>query len=145
MEATGARAGDAVVDVAAGSGAVTLPALAAAGPTGSVWAVDAAPGMHRRLTARLASTRHPRAEPALGDAARLARPDGHADVVLCGFALFFLPDPAAALREWSRVLRPAGRLGISTWGREAEVFTAVRTAVGELGVDSRPAAVLAVR
>lgn len=138
VEATDVRPGDRVVDVAAGSGAVTVPALARAGAGGAVWAVDAAAGMQERLAARLASTRHADAVAVLGDAARLDRPDAQADVVLCGFALFFLPDPLAALREWFRVLRPGGRLGISTWGPENRVFTAVRAAVAKLGVDSRP-------
>lgn len=137
VDATGIRPGDRVIDVAAGSGAVTLPALSATGPAGAVWAVDAAPRMQQRLAARLAVTGHARAEAVVGDAATLDRPDGGADVVLCGFALFFLADPIAALQEWYRVLRPGGVVGVSTWGRESEVFTMVRTAVGRLGVDTR--------
>lgn len=137
VEATGVGLADRIVDVAAGSGAVTLPALALAGPTGSVWAVDAAAGMQERLAETLAATGHARAEAVLGDAAALARSNGSADVVLCGFALFFLPDPLSAVREWCRVLRPGGRLGISTWGAEDRVFGLVRAVLAELGVDTR--------
>jgi SAM-dependent methyltransferase len=59
----------------------------------------------------------PDAEVLVGDASVLDLPDGSFDVVLSGFVVFFMPDPTAALREWGRVLRPDGRLCMSTWGQ----------------------------
>lgn len=44
------------------------------------------------------------------DGQRLALPDGCADAVLSTWTLCTIPDPAAALREAARVLRPGGRL-----------------------------------
>jgi SAM-dependent methyltransferase len=41
---------------------------------------------------------------------RLPWPDGHFDTVVADSVLEHLDDPAQALREWSRVLRPGGRL-----------------------------------
>jgi SAM-dependent methyltransferase len=39
--------------------------------------------------------------------------------------IFFLPDPAAALRNWLDLLVPGGRLGISTFGAPSAVWLAV--------------------
>jgi SAM-dependent methyltransferase len=51
---------------------------------------------------------------ALADARRLPFADAAFDVVCSAFgALPFLPDAAAALAEWARVLRPGGRLAFS--------------------------------
>jgi SAM-dependent methyltransferase len=38
--------------------------------------------------------------------------------VLCGFGIFFLPDPEAAMQGFRRALAPGGTVGLSTWGAE---------------------------
>jgi ubiquinone/menaquinone biosynthesis C-methylase UbiE len=43
--------------------------------------------------------------------------DGEFDCVVCAFAIFF-PDPAGALAEFRRVVRPGGTVAISTWGKD---------------------------
>lgn len=48
-----------------------------------------------------------------GDAAQPPYPPGCADVVLARHVLWALPDPSDALRRWTRVLRPGGRLLLS--------------------------------
>ncbi|MEA2494349.1 MAG: hypothetical protein QOJ29_2260 [Thermoleophilaceae bacterium] len=58
----------------------------------------------------------PDAEVVIGDASVLPFDEASFDVVLASFVVFFMPDPTAALSEWRRVLRPGGRLVISTWG-----------------------------
>jgi len=45
-----------------------------------------------------------------GDAQRLPLPDGSADVVSIAFGIRNVADPARAIREFYRVLRPGGRL-----------------------------------
>lgn len=82
---------------------------------------------------------HPGGRAEVADICGLSLPAASVDVVLCGFALFFLPDPPGALHSWARLLRPGGRLGVSTWGREDEVFGGLRDELARLGVDSRPA------
>jgi SAM-dependent methyltransferase len=50
---------------------------------------------------------------------RLAFPPASFDAVLCGFGLFFAANMEALIRTLWRLLRPGGRLGITTWGGDA--------------------------
>jgi enediyne biosynthesis protein CalE5 len=50
------------------------------------------------------------------DLEAIDEPDASYDVVLCREGLMFAVDPAAALREVRRVLRPGGRTAITVWG-----------------------------
>lgn len=97
-----------VLEVGAGVGKL-LPEIRAAAPHAAVIGVDRSPGMLRR-----ASSAFPRA---VMDASRLALSSNSVDVAVCAFVLFHLEDPAEALVELRRVLRPGGMLGILTWGR----------------------------
>ena len=51
----------------------------------------------------------------VGDAESPEFPDHSFDAVLAGFVVFFLPDLAVALRSYARLLRPGGRLALSTF------------------------------
>jgi SAM-dependent methyltransferase len=42
--------------------------------------------------------------------------DGTFDAVICVFGIFFVPNMHDAVRELWRVVRPGGRLAITTWG-----------------------------
>lgn len=100
-----------VVDVGAGTGAL-LSAIRSAAPTARVVALDASAEM-----LRIARTR--RGAPAvLADAQALPLPDGTADAVVLAYVLFHLADPALALAEAARVLRPCGRAATITWAWE---------------------------
>jgi ubiquinone/menaquinone biosynthesis C-methylase UbiE len=114
-------AGQDVLDLGCGRGAVTFAAAEAVGPGGSVTAVDLAPTMVE-LTAADAKQRgldHVRV--AVMDAQEPELEAGAYDAVLSSLALFFLPDPTAALRAWGDAARDSGRLGITTFvGRDDE-------------------------
>jgi ubiquinone/menaquinone biosynthesis C-methylase UbiE len=47
---------------------------------------------------------------------RFPRPESKFHAVVCVFGIFFVPDMPAAVRELWRVVRPGGRLAITTWG-----------------------------
>ena len=53
------------------------------------------------------------------DAERLDLPDAAFDVALCALGLMYVPDPAQALREMRRVLRPGGRVVLAVWGERS--------------------------
>lgn len=110
IEAARLAPGMRVVDVACGTGVLTIEALRAVSPGGSATGVDLNPGM-------LAVSR--RAEPAVDwrEAPAEALPFGSAefDAVLSQFGLMFFQDRVGALREMWRVLRPGGRLVVAVW------------------------------
>jgi ubiquinone/menaquinone biosynthesis C-methylase UbiE len=99
-------AGTRVLDLGAGTGALTGSFLRRGC---EVTAVDAAPAM----VARLAGL-HPRAHARVMDAQRLDFPDASFDLVSAGFVIHILDDPAAAVAEARRVLRPGGVFSFST-------------------------------
>src|SRR6185295_12953786 len=52
----------------------------------------------------------------VGDMLDLDIPDSELDVVVCVFGIFFVPDMPAAVHELWRLVRPGGKLAITTWG-----------------------------
>ena len=107
VEAAGVQAVERVLDVACGTGALAVTARERGA---HVVAVDLAPAMVAAVAATGLDAR-------LMDAERLDFEEGAFDCVLCGFAVFFMTDPPAALAEWRRVLRPGGRVALSTFVR----------------------------
>jgi SAM-dependent methyltransferase len=104
----GVREGDRVLDVACGTGALTLAAVDAVGPAGSVVGLDANPEM-----LAVARRKPVRAEWLEGRAEALPLPDDEFDAVISQFALMFFDDKPRALAEMMRVLRPGGRLAVA--------------------------------
>ncbi len=107
-----------VLDVAAGRGALLFPAAQQAGPRGRVVGIDLSPEMVRSTAAEIQNAGLSNAEILLMDAEELQFPDASFDCVLSGFSLWFFPQPPRALAEFLRVLKPGGRIGISTWAKD---------------------------
>ena len=102
--------GEDVVDIACGTGDLTE--LFATTKACSVLGLDFTPPMLEIAREKSAKAGHAGAVPRYehGDATALALPDASADVVSIAFGLRNVGDPAKALAEFRRVLRPGGRL-----------------------------------
>lgn len=120
-------ASDDVVDVACGTGNA---ALLAAARGAHVTGVDGAPRLLGVARDR-AAAHGVEIDLREGDLAALPVADGSADVVLSVFGVIFARDPAAALGEIARILRPDGRAFISAWV-PAGPIDAMLTAVGRI-------------
>jgi ubiquinone/menaquinone biosynthesis C-methylase UbiE len=49
--------------------------------------------------------------------------DASFDRGLCSFALWFFPQPHRALHEFFRVLKPGGRVDLTTWAEDCPFLT----------------------
>ena len=116
VERLGLAPGARVLDVCCGSGASAIPAAEVVGPGGSVVGVDLAENLLELARAKAEKRALENIDFQSGDLTNLPFPDDSFDAVVCVFGIFFVPDMEAALRELKRVVRPAGRLAITTWG-----------------------------
>lgn len=122
-------AGAAVLDVAAGRGAVLFPAAARAGEHGRVVGIDLAAAMVRHTGDELRQRGLARAEMRQMDAEHVQFADESFDVVLCGFSLHHFPSPQRALAEFHRVLRPGGTVAVTTWTERPALVGWLRAAL----------------
>jgi ubiquinone/menaquinone biosynthesis C-methylase UbiE len=106
-EVASVQQGDAVLDVACGTGIVARTAADIVGSAGRVVGVD----LNEAMLA-VAGRVRPDLEWRQGDVAHLPFADGEFDAVLCQMALMFFPDRARALGEMSRVVRPDGTVAV---------------------------------
>lgn len=116
LELADLRPDEDVLDVACGTGLVTLPAARAVGSGGQVAAVDLSAEMVETVRGRAARAGHRHVTAWRAPAESLDVRDERFNAVLCSLGLMYVPDPLAALREMRRVLRPGGRAVVSVWG-----------------------------
>lgn len=109
-----------VLDIATGRGAVLFSAVKAVGPQGHVIGIDLAREMVQGNREEIERLKLQNVEVREMDAEHLEFPDGTFDYVLCSFAIFFFPQLDRALSEMVRVLKPAGRIAVTTWGTRDE-------------------------
>ena len=114
-------AGGVALDVGSGPGNVTAALARSAGPGGLALGVDISEAMLDRAVRNEAG---PQVGFIRADAQRLPLRDNTVDAVVSMAVLQLVPDPAAALAEMGRVLRPGGRLAIMvpTAGRAARLW-----------------------
>jgi ubiquinone/menaquinone biosynthesis C-methylase UbiE len=134
FEMAAVKPGEAVLDVACGSGFVTTRAAELTGDSGRVLATDISEEMVAltRRRAEALSQEHVTVE--RGEAESLDLLDGSFDLALCGLGLMYLPEPLAALRHMRQALKPDGRAVVAVWGEHrncgwAELFPIVDSVV----------------
>jgi SAM-dependent methyltransferase len=110
----GVRAGQRVLDVACGTGVVSITAARIGA---HVTALDLTPELLERAreNARIAGVEIDWHE---GDVEKLPFGDAAFDVVLSQFGHIFAPRPDVAIGEMLRVLKPGGTIAFSTWPPE---------------------------
>jgi SAM-dependent methyltransferase len=110
-EALDLRAGERVLDVAAGNGNATL---AAARRWCDVVSTDYVPTLLERGRTR-ASAEGLQVQFEQADAEKLPYTDHRFDVVMSTFGVMFTPDQDKAAAEMVRVCKPGGRIGLANW------------------------------
>jgi ubiquinone/menaquinone biosynthesis C-methylase UbiE len=108
--------GGSVLDVGCGSGASAIPAAVAVGPSGRVIGIDLAQRLLDIASTKAAAQKLSNIEFRRADMTSLDYPDASFDAVVCVFAIFFVADMVTQVRELWRVVRPGGKLAITTWG-----------------------------
>lgn len=118
------RDGESWLDVACGTGAVSMRAARAGADVTGVDLSDVMVETARRRAAEagLAIAYE------VGDAEELPVADASFDVVSSSVGAIFAPDHAAVARELARVVRPGGRLGITAWRPGSRVSRGQRIA-----------------
>ena len=127
-EAMDLRAGQSVLDVAAGNGNATL---AAARRWCDVTSTDYVAALLERGSDR-ARAEHLDVTFLPADAEALPFPDASFDAVLSTFGVMFTPDQDRAAAEMLRVCRPGGRIGLANWTPDGFIGQVFKTLGGHL-------------
>jgi len=131
LRLVGLESGERFLDVAAGTGGLSLPAARLGA---EVLATDWSPSMIERFVARAREEGLSEAEGRVMDCHSLDLPDDTFDVTGSQFGVMLVPDQARALREMVRVTKPGGRVVVIAYGSPSEfetlqVFIAALTVV----------------
>ena len=118
LRLVGLRPGERFLDVAAGSGGLSLPAARLGA---QVLATDWSPAMIERLEARADQEGLRNVGGRIMDCHALDLQDHSFDVTGSQFGVMLVPDLARALREMVRVTRPGGRVLVIAYGFPAEL------------------------
>src|SRR5213079_1352865 len=107
------------LELGAGTGETGFAAARLIGDGGRLISTDLPPGMVEVAKRRAAELGIGNAEFRVVDAEHIPLETDSVDGVLCRWGYMLMPDPAAALAETKRVLRPGGRLAFSVWSSGA--------------------------
>jgi ubiquinone/menaquinone biosynthesis C-methylase UbiE len=115
IEAIDPQPGQRILELAAGLGETGMLAAELIAPAGGVVISDQAEGMLEGARARAAELGLANVEFQVLDAEWIDLPLAAVDGVICRWGYMLMADPATAMRETRRVLRPGGRLALAAW------------------------------
>lgn len=108
IEQLAPRRGERVLEIGCGAGLLLREIGLALGPHGLAAGLDVSPDQIAQAAVECASV--PAVCPVVGDATALSYPDAVFDAAVAVQVLEYIPDPAAAIAELRRTLKPGGRL-----------------------------------
>jgi precorrin-6B methylase 2 len=114
--APGAR----IADIGAGTGLYSLLFAAAAGPAGTVYAVDIEPRFLKLINQRAADLDHKNVVSVLGRDTDITLPPGSVDVAFIADTYHYFTDRAAIMKTVRDALGPSGRLIVLDYDLTAE-------------------------
>jgi ubiquinone/menaquinone biosynthesis C-methylase UbiE len=120
LRLAGLNPGERFLDVAAGPGGLSLPAVRLGA---KVLATDWSPAMIKRFEARVRDEGLSNAQGRVMDAHDLDIGDATFDVTGSQFGVMLVPDQPLALREMARVTKPGGRVLLIAYGSPEEFET----------------------
>ncbi len=115
VDAIRPQPGHTVLELAAGPGDTGLLAAELIAPGGMLISSDVAQPMLDVARERARELRIDNLEFRVLNAESIELESASLDAVICRWGYMLLADPAAALRETRRVLRPGGRVALSVW------------------------------
>lgn len=133
--AVDSQPGDTVLELAAGAGDTGFEIAAMIGEGGRLLSTDFSPAMVEVARRRCVELGLTNVDTRIMDAEKLDFAADSVDVVLCRFGYMLMADPAAALAETRRVLRPGGRVALAVWGAPDRnpFFSVIAGTLGQRG------------
>ena len=116
VDALAIQPGETLLELSAGPGDVGFEAAARLGARGRLICSDFSPEMVEAARRRGTELGLENVDYRVIDAERIDLDAASIDAVLCRFGYMLMADPATALAETRRVLRPGGRVALAVWG-----------------------------
>jgi demethylmenaquinone methyltransferase/2-methoxy-6-polyprenyl-1,4-benzoquinol methylase len=116
VNCSGAEVGDSVLDCATGTGDLAIQFKKVVGETGTVIGTDFCDEMLKYAPAK-AEAQNLNIKFELADVMNLQYPDNSFDIVSISFGIRNVANPALALKEMARVVRPGGHVMVLEFGQ----------------------------